>query len=464
VLKRITPDVWKNVEEIAVFDDASQDHTYELAMGLKTLRSLPKLQVLRHPKNLGYGGNQKAGYKYFIDKGFDVVVLLHGDGRYAPEILSHLYQPIVTGEADAVFGSRMMKTFGGPLKGGMPLYKYLGNQLLSAFERQALGLPLTEFHSGYRAYSVHALKKIDFTHMTDDYHFDTELIIKLHHQHYAIKEVPIPTYYGSELSYGRGVKYAQAVFQAVRRYKKTSWSSRCYPEFQEYFIHYPIKHSKGSSHYWALQMVGSNHEVLDIACGEGFFAAEIAKQGNRVFGVDALPQAAHDSAMCGYYSADLNVGLAEVVDRLDGKKFDRVLLLDILEHLQAPERIVAECRALLEPDGELIVSVPNVANFSVRLMLLLGEFNYTDRGILDRTHQRWYTRKTARQLLTQAGYKVVAQKMTVVPIALALGLSPKGVVFNALNSTLRVLTNIMPTLLGYQIMLVGRRDRTASST
>src|ERR1035438_2809825 len=92
VLKRITPEVWKNVEEIAIFDDSSQDSTYELAVGLKTLRNLPKLHVLRHEKNLGYGGNQKAGYRYFMDKGFDVVVLLHGDGQYAPEILSHLYQ------------------------------------------------------------------------------------------------------------------------------------------------------------------------------------------------------------------------------------------------------------------------------------------------------------------------------------------------------------------------------------
>ena len=114
---------------------------------------------MSHPKNLGYGGNQKAGYRYFMEKGFDVVVLLHGDGQYAPEILSHLYHPIVTGEADAVFGSRMMKDYGGPLKGGMPLYKYVGNRILSVFENRALGMHLTEFHSGYRAYSLDALRK-----------------------------------------------------------------------------------------------------------------------------------------------------------------------------------------------------------------------------------------------------------------------------------------------------------------
>ena len=217
VLKRITPNVWKNVGEIAIFDDASHDATYELAVGLKALRQLPKLHVLSHPKNLGYGGNQKAGYRYFLEKGFDIVVLLHGDGQYAPEILSHLYQPIVAEEADAVFGSRMMKTYGGPLKGGMPLYKYAGNRILSTFENRALGMNLTEFHSGYRAYSLDALRNIDFTHMTDDFHFDTEIIIKLHHQRYRIKEVPIPTYYGDELCYVDGMKYARDVARAVQR-------------------------------------------------------------------------------------------------------------------------------------------------------------------------------------------------------------------------------------------------------
>src|SRR6266849_4134959 len=254
VLKRITPNVWNNVEEIAVFDDASQDATFELAVGLKTLRHLPKLQVLKQQSNLGYGGNQKAGYRYFMDRGFDIVVLLHGDGQYAPEILSHLYHPIVAGDADAVFGSRMMKTYGGPLKGGMPLYKYLGNRILSVFENRALGMNLTEFHSGYRAYNLHALRNIDFTHMTDDFHFDTEIIIKLHHQHYDIKEVPIPTYYGSEICRVDGLKYARNVARAVHRYKQTCRSVSCRPEFQEYFVHYPIKQSKYSSHYYVRQM------------------------------------------------------------------------------------------------------------------------------------------------------------------------------------------------------------------
>jgi len=456
VLKRITPNVWNNVEEIAVFDDASQDDTYELAMGIKTLRQLPKLTVLKHERNLGYGGNQKAGYRYFLERGFDVVVLLHGDGQYAPEILSHLYQPIVTGKADAVFGSRMMKTYGGPLKGGMPLYKYLGNRILSVFENAALGLNLTEFHSGYRAYSLAALRKIDFTHMTDDFHFDTEIIIKLNHQGFRISEVPIPTYYGSEICYVNGMKYARDVFRAVRRYKRTRGSvARC-PEFAEYFVHYPIKHSKYSSHDHVRNMVGSNREVLDIGCGEGDFAAELKRNGNRVTGVDLLPQPANAAAFEQYFSADLDDGISAVVNGLGDKRFDRVLLLDILEHLRSPDRILIQCHTLLDTNGQLIVSLPNIANITIRLMLLFGRFDYTERGILDRTHLRFFTRKTARKFLRENGYEIVQERSTVMPVELVLGLSPGSLPMKVISRLLAGITRLMPGLLGYQIVLVAR--------
>jgi 2-polyprenyl-3-methyl-5-hydroxy-6-metoxy-1,4-benzoquinol methylase len=457
VLKRITPDVWANVEEIAVFDDASQDSTYELAMGIKTLREIPKLTVLTHRENLGYGGNQKAGYRYFMDKGFDAVVLLHGDGQYAPEILSHLYRPIVMGKADAVFGSRMMKNYGGPLKGGMPLYKYVGNRILSVFENTALGLNLTEFHSGYRAYSLDALRKIDFTHMTDDFHFDTEIIIKLNHQDFTISEVPIPTYYGTEICYVNGMKYAKDVFRAVRRYKTTCRSVACHPEFREYFVHYPIKHSKDSSHDYARRLVGSNQEVLDIGCGEGILASEIKQNGNRVTGIDLLPVAEHQGDLEQYFSADLDQGIQPVIQALEGKRFDRVLLLDILEHLHRPETILVECHQVLGPSGQLIVSLPNVANITVRLMLLFGRFSYTERGLLDRTHLRFFTRKTARKLLEDNGYSVLRQEATVMPIELVLNMSPKNLFLRFSNRVLALFTRMFPGLLGYQTVLVARK-------
>jgi len=346
-----------------------------------------------------------------------------------------------------------MKTYGGPLSGGMPLYKYLGNRVLSVFENRALGLNLTEFHSGYRAYNLHALSQIDFSMMTNDFHFDTEIIIKLHHQGSTIMEVPIPTYYGTEICRVNGMRYARDVFRAVRRYQKVIAGARSYPEFQEYFVHYRTKQSKYSSHYYARQMAGREKEVLDIGCGEGFFAAELVKDFNRVTGVDALPTASQDSALTQYYQADLDGGLEDFVWAVNGKRFERILMLDVLEHLKNPERILASCHGLLQQGGQIIVSVPNIANLSVRLMLLMGRFDYTDRGILDRTHLRFYTRRTARAMLEAAGYRIIEEKLTVIPVELVLGLSPENIVCRVINRCLRAITSMLPGLFGYQIMM-----------
>lgn len=460
VLKRISPNVWNNVEEVVIFDDASPDPTYELAIGIKSLIHIPKLKVLKHEKNLGYGGNQKAGYQYFIERGFDIVVLLHGDGQYAPEILAHMYQPLVEGQADAVFGSRMMKTYGGPLKGGMPLYKYAGNRVLTVFENAALGLRLTEFHSGYRAYNLHALQRINFSRMTDEFHFDTEIIIKLHHQGFRIKEIPIPTYYGDEICYVNGMKYAKDVFRAVYRYNQTKRSVAKFPEYDEYFVHYPIKHSTYSSHHFARAAVTSGEDVLDVGCGRGVLAEEIASRGNRVVGIDNIPPDLVSPALEQYLEIDLfKDGLNPNHPRLAGRRFDKILLLDIIEHLPDPASILRACQSLLRPGGQLIVSVPNVANISVRLMLLIGKFDYMERGILDRTHLRFFTRRTITEMLNAEGWSIIRHRMTVIPLEVIIGLSLSNPLMKLMHGALILTTRLLPGLFGYQSFIVAERKR-----
>lgn len=456
VLKRITPEVWKNVEQVVVFDDASQDSTYELAVGIQAMTNLPKLRVLKHPLNLGYGGNQKSGYQYFIDQGFDIVVLLHGDGQYAPELLSHMYAPLVRGEADAVFGSRMMKDFGGPLKGGMPLYKYLGNRALTVFENRALGLNLTEFHSGYRAYNVHALAQIRLDNLTNDFHFDTEIIIKLHHQNFRILEVPIPTFYGDEICYVNGLKYAKAILRAVYRYKETSRAVRSYPEYEEYFVPYAIKRSRYSSHYYADRLVGRGQRVLEVGCGDGAFGSELARAGNSVVGVDRHPAVPLAAGYSNVVAADLETGLGDGV-RNGTAQFDRVLLLDVLEHLRNPDSILTEAKAVLDRRGKLIVSVPNAVNLTVRFMVLFGHFDYNDRGILDWSHLRFFTKKTIRILLERHGYRITHAHYTVMPIERLLPLRAGNRLLRFANTLLRALTALAPGLFAYEILLVAER-------
>jgi len=217
VLDRLPHGFRSRVAEVLVFDDASDDGTYNVGLDYQVNGDLP-LTVTRHPRNLGYGGNQKSGYQWAIERDLDIVVLLHGDGQYAPEVIDDLIAPLDAREADAVFGSRMMGPDSARL-GGMPLYKYLGNRVLTVFSNAIAGMSLTEWHSGYRAYRVDALRDIPFESNSDGFVFDTEIILQLHEAGKTIVEVPIPTYYGDEICYVNGVRYAKDVVVDVMRYR-----------------------------------------------------------------------------------------------------------------------------------------------------------------------------------------------------------------------------------------------------
>ncbi len=218
VLDRIPESIWDRVEEVFVFDDSSQDDTFLIGADYKDTHGRMNLSVYRNERNLGYGGNQIRGYRYAIEKGYDIVALLHGDAQYAPEVLPTLLKPLEAGEVDAVFGSRMLEK-GRALAGGMPLYKYVGNKILTAFENAMLGTSLSEFHSGYRLYSCAALKQVPFHRNTHEFHFDTQVIIQFHAARLRIAELPIPTHYGAEVCAVNGLKYAKDVVRSVLQYR-----------------------------------------------------------------------------------------------------------------------------------------------------------------------------------------------------------------------------------------------------
>jgi glycosyltransferase involved in cell wall biosynthesis len=210
VLDRIPSDIWESNKfdtEILVVDDASGDETAKRATQHMKENYRNNMVVLENQTNQGYGGNQKIGYNYAIKNNFDIVVLLHGDGQYAPEYLHDMVDPLVDRQVDAVFGSRMLKRKDA-LKGGMPLYKYAGNKILTKIQNLILGTRLSEFHSGYRAYRVETLKSIPLQYNSNDFDFDTDIIIQLVDNKLSIAEVPIPTFYGNEICYVNGIKYA----------------------------------------------------------------------------------------------------------------------------------------------------------------------------------------------------------------------------------------------------------------
>jgi glycosyltransferase involved in cell wall biosynthesis len=448
VLERIPPSIFTEFDsEVLVVDDASEDRTF--AIGQEYRRNHPEIRVtvLRNEYNQGYGGNQKVGYAYAISGQFDFVAMVHGDGQYAPEELPRLLEPLVAGQAEAVFGSRMMQRFGA-LRGGMPLYKFFGNRVLSSVQNVLLGTKLSEFHSGYRIYSVLALKQIPFRLNSNDFHFDTEIIIQLLNAQARIVELPIPTYYGNEICRVNGMKYAKDVITATlrnvahrsgilyqRRFDADSGDNR----------HYDLKLAYASSHTFALDAVPPGAKVLDIGSGPGGLARELRKKGCQVTVVDQHAPAVLDDAVR-VVQQDLDDEL-----RFDPKEYDYLLLLDVIEHLRDPELFLARIRSRLDYRAKRVVlTTPNIAFVVQRVMLLFGQFNYGKSGILDRTHTRLLTFRAAEHLLRDAGFRIKTIRGVPAPFPKVLG---DGVLGRAAVAANLALIRLSRTLFSYQIYL-----------
>lgn len=455
VLARIPASLSEEYEvEILAIDDSSADRTFEIGQKIKAAGSLPfPLHVLFNPKNQGYGGNQKIGYHYAIKKEFDFVALLHGDGQYAPEALPGLLMPLSRGEADAVFGSRLLSQ-GEALKGGMPLYKFIGNRILSWFQNRLLRTQLSEFHSGYRIYSVAALEKVPFDRNTNDFHFDTEIIIQLLNAGLRIRELPIPTYYGDEICHVNGIKYAWDVMTTTLKSRAHELSIFYDSKFDcgaghDTNAHYALKIGYDSPHTATLELVPAGAKVLDLGCAGGYMGALLRRQsGCHVTGVDMFPLGANVS-LDNFIKYDLNAGIPDV----DIAEYRRVLLLDVIEHLTAPEAFLDQLRDSMKycTDTKVIISTPNVGFLIIRLMLLLGQFNYGKRGILDVTHKRLFTLSSLRRLLEQRGFQVIQSRGIPAPFPVALGDNRFSRFLLAVNGAC---LRLLPSLFSYQVLVV----------
>lgn len=220
--------------EILISDDCSSDQTSDVIREYQQHNPKKNIQLITQPKNLGYGGNQKLGYKYAIKNGFYSVVLLHGDGQYSPKFLPMLVDPIIKEKAEVMLGSRMINKKQA-IKGGMPLYKFVANILLTKLQNLILGANLSEFHTGLRAYKVSALAKIPFEYNNNGFSFDTDILIQLIDQKSAIGEISIPTYYGDEISHVPVFRYGyEIIFSTIasraQRFKLCNYQKFDYKE------------------------------------------------------------------------------------------------------------------------------------------------------------------------------------------------------------------------------------------
>ena len=240
-LERTVADVPKNcVDEIILVDDASRDRTVEIARRLG-------LHVVLHARNRGYGGNQKTCYRTALERGADVVIMVHPDHQYDPTVIPDLLAAL-SEEHDAAFGSRMLG--GRPIQGGMPKWKYLGNILLTAVKNATFLIYLTEYHSGFRAYTRRYLESVNLEANSDGFVFDTEIIAQGIAKGLHICEIPIETRYfdeASQIAFGPSVRYGLAILKTMLLYKLHLWGIWSSKIFRAADRRVPARASQASS-------------------------------------------------------------------------------------------------------------------------------------------------------------------------------------------------------------------------
>jgi len=206
------------VDEIILVDDFSKDHTIEVArrLGIKT--------IIRHNQNLGYGGNQKTCYTAALERGADIVVMLHPDYQYAPNLCGAIAWMIASAEYDMVLASRILGR--GALKGGMPIWKYIANRFLTAFENMLVDVKLSEYHTGYRAFTRQVLETLPLHENSDDFVFDNQMIAQAVAFGFNLGEISCPTRYmpeASSINFRRSVKYGFGVLATSMAYRLHKW-------------------------------------------------------------------------------------------------------------------------------------------------------------------------------------------------------------------------------------------------
>ncbi|MDD0852532.1 glycosyltransferase [Halobacteriovorax sp. GB3] len=454
-LSRIPKGIYDIVDEIFVFDNCSQDDTVDKTKEyIQKCEFRDKFKLFSNPRNLGYGGNQKAGYQYALQNEFDYTVMLHGDGQYSPEMLPKMIQPIFKEKAEVVFGSRMLNKKDA-LSGGMPLYKWLGNTVLTSFENIVLGTALSEFHSGYRMYSSNVLKKIPFQENTDDWHFDTQIIIQCRALNVNINEIPIQTYYGEEECNVNGISYAISVCLAVLQYRLHQLhiirNSRF---FIERDVVFRKKLSRFSAHEMILKRVKTPGNLLDVNSSHGLLRASLEEKSQKY---DSVIEKNEKSALENSLQADFlsRDSLTEVL-RLTERKYDYIVMAETIEKFRYPKDVINWTSQFIKEDGEFVLVISNIALWFYRISLLIGRFNYGEKGPLSHNHVHLYTKDTALQLIRRSGLEVLDVKYSNFPFEVLFESTGSSKVIKCLDWLYSGFVKVWPKAFAYQFIISAR--------
>jgi SAM-dependent methyltransferase len=360
---------------------------------------------------------------------------------------------------------------GGARAGGMPLYKFVGNKVLTAFHNAMVGLELSEWHSGYRAYRVAALRDIPFESNSDGFAFDSEIIIQLHESGKRIVEIPIPTFYGGEISYVNGLTYARDTAAEVARYRLHKMG---FGTGEAAFASgdHELKQGEDTSDGRIVTWMRSRHRarVLHLGCFDGSLSERIEKLGHEVTGVEGEELGQVRARVHRFIHADLDEG----IPREAGQGYDVVLLADALTRARRPELLLAQAHDVLAPGGTVVACVANFGHWYPRSRVALGAFDYDRRGILDNRSVRFYTRRSFEHLMVSQDFQVQRREALGLPVeVLRRGSRQAGAPMGRVGTFLQRVGSLgvalRPTLFAYQFLYElapadGERSPTSGTT
>jgi SAM-dependent methyltransferase len=400
----------------------------------------------RFPRSRGYGGARKAAFEYAREAGLDHAITMRADGSHPPERLPELIHACLKAPRDLVIGVAS-GGLRGVLRSDGPLAVRLSRWAALVFQRRVLGMRMTGFRSGFRAYPRPALERIPYQLNSDDETFELEMVLQFRALGAQILEVefePPP----------RGVAAEQAY---LLRDCATSVGYRLHQlhvtQDGRYLIardvRYTLKQSETGSHMQIVAAIRSGARVLDLGCSQGLLAAPLREKGVRVVGVDHRDPGELAEELEGFYQRDLERPLELPVQR----EFDYVVVADVIEHVANRQGLLRTARKFLKPDGRLIISTPNIAIWFYRISLLVGRFEYGPRGILDETHVHLYTGASFRREVERAGFRVVEQRVTALPFEVVFESTGRSNLMRKLASSYHAIARLWPSMFAYQTIL-----------
>jgi 2-polyprenyl-3-methyl-5-hydroxy-6-metoxy-1,4-benzoquinol methylase len=423
------------LEEIVVALDDPRDAVSVDPLELCEGRSVP-VKVHVPPRPGGYGDARRAAFEYALRRRFDFVVVMRGDGRHPPELLPDLLYPALLEERALVLLSR---------SGTSPLHA-----AAAWLQKRLLGTGVRDYLSGFRLYSTKLLECIPFQLDADDRALDVEMLVQARALGLNVHEPRVAALWQEDALPGGELRYAL----------RACWIALSYRLHQLHVtqdgrylvdpgVHYTFKQSPSGSHMQIVDAVAQGSEALDLGCSQGMLTRPLHAKDVRVTGVDIRPAEAWAEEMDAYFQRDLELPLELPVAR----RFDYVIVADVIEHVRERQQLLRSARRFLKEDGRLLISTPNIALWFYRLSLLAGRFEYGPRGTLDYTHVHLYTRASFRREVERAGFRIRGQRVTSLPFEVVFSSTGRSRFVRGLTALYHALARAWPEVFAYQNIL-----------